>query len=205
MSELQNILLRPSISESVEALHIRLAQECTALMAAIPEENLFGVLLSSPTMKIYPVEWKKRVLSALADKSEAMPTVNDLGVFSIPEISGLDGVYRFLLDAQKYGWMKTLFHPNPKRDELSEISILSDSGSVHLAIKYFWLAKGHKIEDYYGMVPYTRPIKDTMKNLWGTDFGSCLRANAFQQRLAVELGKSPFWTNSALWLWQMKQ
>lgn len=202
MNELQRIFLRPSISNDVDILHNRLAVDCDSVIK--DHDSCLLDMLLSPPLKPYPKEWKALVLDALDSKQPKLPDASSFKLFSLSEIAGLGSVYQFIVECRDYGWYDTLLNSSPKRDALSELSALSDKSSVLLGIKYFWLYCGHPIDEYYGILPHTRPIKDLMRLLWGTDFTSTLKATAFQQRLAKDLDRSPFWVNSALWVMSHK-
>jgi hypothetical protein len=157
------------------------------------------LLLASPALKAYPKEWHDRFLNSFERGETEIPQVNDLGIFTIQEINGFKGVYAFLQDAQHWNWWGVITSTRPKRDDLCEMSTLSHSGAVQLALKYHWLLSGYELNHWYGLLPHTKPVKQTMKRLWGTDFGGTLNATMFQQKLSAELNVSPFWLNTALW------
>jgi len=203
MNELQSIFLRPGITAQVETTHQNIINGCNALPLLNGERCLFDVLLSPPSQKSYPEIWRDRVISALEADKPAMPPINDIGHFSMVEIASLTGSYAFMRECQRNGQEKILYKPNPKWEELCDLTILPYcSASVLLSIKYFWLVKDYPQEKYYGFLPHSSPIKNITKALWGTSFNSAMHATMFQVRLAKDLGQTPFWVNTALWeLW----
>lgn len=205
--EIQSIFLRrlPAMHE----LHLKVRDQLLALEESYGTVlSLLDVVLAGPQIKKFEdfsiyLDYRAGVLEALQLKTE-MPDLARYGVFSLPEISALNGSFRFLMKLDGKTLTKAIrSEPAVNPHELAGRSAVALSASPLLSIKYY-LLYWEKEKKFEGILPPTMPVRNAMHLLFGTDFGGCaVRSTMFQQRLAAEIAHpdlDALGVNSVLWL-----
>lgn len=194
---------------AVEDLHDRCRKLVFDLESAYGRPlSLLDVMLASQSLKAFSSKneyfrYKNSIVSALNQDSD-MPTVANFGVFSHIEITTIKACYSFLLNTEADYWNLITEHQPIKWQTLVDISATMTTPSVLLSLKYYWLYLNYdKQYPFDGVLANTGPVRNALKTLFGSDFGSPLRSTMQQQRLAGEINHpdlDAFRMNSVLWL-----
>lgn len=186
----------PEMRNEIQATHHSIRNQIlgTSLMT-----DGFSVMdfLADPDTSFRRFEYHDKIKRAIV-KEKGTVTWTNYGFRAGPEISMLEARQNFIsrLTAED---LEALKDPATHVTDIQRISLIATTSGVLLAFKYWWLCTETK-ETFRGLLSSTRPVKKTLKALWGLDVRDALKLSDFQHRLAHELSMDPNELNTALWI-----
>ncbi len=201
-SPMHSILLSPESLYMVSNLHRQIANNVSRLFenlanTKMPDVSLETILLS-PELTCYSSFFDCRDMvrdwSGNPEDEKEQLQFNRFGTYDMVAIKSLLSCARAVKDL---GAMARQERPSI-RNLVTASRIVHDPAPL-LAIKYFYLFLDYG-DNFQGINPYTTPVKEYVKAVWGLHFEDSFAATLFENRLAGELGIPAFLVNSLLWI-----
>jgi hypothetical protein len=203
---LRSIFLGDHCAARVENLHKRLTKYASAVYA---ETNArfysptLDVMMFAPSLRQYDYMAVSKLVYAALDSGGPCPQFNTLGIYKMTEINAMRSLYQNMQVLAKANLLHH-FQNTPNQFILEQISQYLSSPTALLNLKYYLVhAKSGAVRDvqWAGLTSFTQPVRSALTLVCGHDFGgNQIRASAFCQELAHELGVGTQWLNSALWV-----
>ncbi len=193
------IFTRAQMKADVESTHAAIVESQIAYMLKVKAEGCLLDFMVSPVSRTLGISSTQHENIKNALVNDTTPEFSRFGVYDMTEISVMKSRFEFVDRATRYGMSGILMNPTPKHQAISDISLLTDSPTTLLAIKYFALCKGAEFE-YVGLPAMTAPARSASSLLFGTSMTSPSKAKTMHTQIAMETGLSELQVNTVLWL-----